>query len=101
MVEEQIDPLELFGLAALLLRGQQVLPGIDTTLSRPHWPVQGLGATADLGEVPIGLQAAQQQAAEHNGKPQPAHGQVNSPTFRHCENPRRLVEKHRWCGLAH
>ncbi|MNJ31663.1 hypothetical protein D3C77_263070 [compost metagenome] len=93
MIEELVDPFELLGFAALLLRRQQVLPSIDTALPCPQRPIQGLGTAADLGKIPVGVQAAQQQAAEHYGKAQPAHGQVNSPTYRQCEKPAQTYGK--------
>ncbi|MNN17754.1 hypothetical protein D3C81_1309480 [compost metagenome] len=63
-VEEQVHHFELFHLADLFLRGQQILPGINALLAGTQRPVECRGFAADRGKIPIGMQTAQHDAGQ-------------------------------------
>ena len=73
LVEEAVDHLQLLKLGTLLLRGHQVLPGIDAALPGTQRAIQGLRSSAYQREIPIGVQAAQQQTAQQRGKADTSH----------------------------
>src|SRR5450830_1030600 len=86
-VKEQVDHGELFSLADLLLRRQQLLPGIDTLAPRAQGPVKRLGAAADLAEIPIGEQIAQQAATQQQRDGQTVQEPREVKAYRHCDYP--------------
>ncbi|MNG87442.1 hypothetical protein D3C79_462480 [compost metagenome] len=92
LVEEAVDHLQSLKLSTLLLRGHQVLPGIDPALPGTQGAIQGLRLAADLGKVPIRVQAAQQQAAKQHSKADTLHNGFEHPGYRHCEALFRPVE---------
>ncbi|MNO56728.1 hypothetical protein D3C76_472480 [compost metagenome] len=59
LVEEAVDHLQPLQLGGLLLRGHQVLPGVDTPLACAKRAIQGLRLATDLGKIPIRVQTAQ------------------------------------------
>ena len=92
LVEETVDHLQPLKLSTLLLRGHQVLPRIDTALPGTQRAIQGLRLAADLGEIPIRVQAAQQQTAQQRGKADTSHNGFEHPGYRHCQALFRPVE---------
>jgi len=87
-VEKQVYHLELFHLADLLLRGQQILPGIDPLLPGAQRSVQCRGLAADRGKIPIGMQAAQHDAGQQQRAGKPAHNPWDRETYRQCKASR-------------
>ncbi|MNF81842.1 hypothetical protein D3C84_641330 [compost metagenome] len=87
-VEELVDHIELVQLTELLLRRQQLLPGIDALLTLAQWPVQRLRPTADQGKIPVGVQAARNDTGQQQRAAQPAQGPRDRETCRQCEASR-------------
>jgi len=74
LVEEQVDHLQLLAFGHLFLRGQQMLPGIDALLPFAQRTIERRGTATDQGEVPVGVQAAQQRAGQQQCRTEPAQG---------------------------
>mgnify|MGYP006191496887 CR=1 FL=1 len=77
------------------LRREQVLPGIDTLAPGAQGPVKRLGAAADLAEIPIGEQIAQQAATQQQRDGNAVQNPREFKAYRHCDYQSL---QHRRCG---